>query len=230
MGKPIKSGRLGSMAIPLPRDLLTGRWVTSYSGWMRFDPPPVRKENESEKDFADRLARLQPQFGGYRWIPPRTELVSGGWPWSIATVVVRDARYEQREGYFAYAALSCFKFYGDGRLAGITDVNRGGHFVQDTMDTMLVRNTLLPESSYTINSNSGFDIYEGTIKTFHENTGNIIVENNYSWMMRNANELDWVLLSGSYRPLVAHGTLIRVLHPPLPFAEVPSNSGGLPIG
>jgi hypothetical protein len=189
---------------------------------MNFDPlpepSPARPSSppggpdipaETEAEFLLRVEALPPLFGGYRWVP---ELAPNGTFW--------PGRYEQREGYFCVAAVACFTFFGDGRVAGLTDSNRAGKNFR--------RNVLTDKSKFTIRINPDFNIYEGTIETFHINEGNIEVHNEYSWIMKNWNELEWVFKRGSYRPLVSHGTFERVLYSPLPPPE--PTVGVQPVG
>lgn len=86
-------------------DLLMGRWTTSYSGWMHFDPRPTAQE---------------PPIGA----PPQ---------FSCVGFDQAKQQFFQREGYFAFAALACYTFDGFGRLTGIRDLNQGGpRHLEDT--------------------------------------------------------------------------------------------------
>src|SRR5688572_14288356 len=99
-----RTGRTGPSKEPGKErpEILRGRWVTSYSGWMHFDPLPKRETGLTEADFQGRVAKLPPLFPGSRWIPP------------TPTHAEDLGSYEAREGYFAFAAWACYDFAGDG--------------------------------------------------------------------------------------------------------------------
>jgi hypothetical protein len=88
---------------------LTGRWVTSYSGFMHFDPP-------------------QPLAAAGMPLPPQLACV-GYKPTTNTT-----GTYSPREGYFLVAAVAFFIFRKDGSLVGSTYINRGGSaFLENRM-------------------------------------------------------------------------------------------------
>lgn len=190
---------------------LVGRWATSYSGWMLFEPLPDRGAQESVEDFQIRQDQLPPLFGGYRYVAP--------------TNPSQDPAYELREGYFAVAALTCFKFEKDGKLVGRTKVIRGGTGPADTsgVKRSVVINSLT--GTYSLTHFPALDIYEGKIQTKHINTGGMEVTNDYAFILKNHDELEWLWAGGSYREqrgtefisfpnpyraLVAQGTLTRM--------------------
>lgn len=191
--------------------LLKGNWVTSYSGWMHFDPRPERgKQNDEE--FQARLRKLPPLIGGSRWIPPRVDVLPG-LTWDPINL---PESFAPREGYFVFAALTCLKFDGHGRLSGFTQFNRGGVVDDSPQRGILVRSKL--EGDYKVDPHHGLNIYQGTIRTSHTNKGGIIVENEYAFLLKSSDEIEWIWSGGSYRSLVTHGTLSRVTHVP-PRAE-----------
>lgn len=169
--------------------------MTSYSGWMHFDPLPKREAGLSEQQFQDRVRNLPPLFGGSRWIPPKPTLPDD------------PGSYEPREGYFAFAAWACYNFVGDGTLTGIMDFNRGG-------PGKLVRNKLT--GTYSIGLHPALNVYVGRIDTLHTNLGGFPRTNQYSFIMKSPSELDWVWgdrdKERKDRALVTHGTLTRVAY------------------
>lgn len=175
---------------------LKGRWVTSFAGWMHFEPLPeltVAAPTPTQAlAFQQRARDLPPQFGGYDWIPP------------LPYVADDPGRYVQREGYFAYAAWLCFDLDGAGHLTGIGNVNRGG-------PGKLVRNDFT--GTYTGDFNA-FDVFEGKIHTTHINTGGMSVTQHYSFIMKSPSELEWLWGDrddvGNFRAIVARGTLTKV--------------------
>jgi hypothetical protein len=145
---------------------------------------------------------LPPQFAGYDYHP------------------VTDS-YKQREGYLAFAGLTALYLDERGNATGIRYLNRGGpNYIADT--------ELLGD--YTLEENSAPGVYKGTIRLQHKNTGDQLIDNYYAFIVRNADELEWVWARGTYqtnpgqtdpvmsetayRALVIKGTLSRVtIHP-----------------
>ncbi|MGI8706558.1 MAG: hypothetical protein ACR2JJ_12360 [Sphingomicrobium sp.] len=141
-----------------------------------------------------------PQIAGYEYFPAKP---------------ATPESYKQREGYFVFAAMLCLKFSG-GKLTGVMHINRGGR--------AFLKNKL--KGTYAVVLNANLNILEGTFTTAHTNTGRIIVENTYSFIMRNEVEIEWlwatgvhrmphhelgsVLVKEPYRAQVAHGTLRRI--------------------
>ena len=141
-----------------------------------------------------------PQIAGYDYFPAKP-----GAPES----------YKQREGYFVFAAMMCLRFSG-GKLAGVMRINRGGRgFLENQL-----------KGTYEVTLNAGLNVLEGSFTTVHTNQGKIIVENTYSFIMRGADEIEWIWATGvhrtphaelgsvlvkePYRALVTHGTLRRI--------------------
>jgi len=197
--------------MPITLATLSGSWVTSYSGWMLLDPVPVRAPGEADAAFEKRVNELPPLFGGYRFVEP--------------TSANQEPKYEQREGYFAVAFLTCFKLDGAGNLVGRTKTIRGGTGPVDIngVKRIIVVNELI--GTYSVTPAPQLSVVEGNIQTTHTNTGGMAVTNKYAFIAKGPDELEWLWAGGSYiepgasgpvsvpnpfRALVTHGTLTRV--------------------
>ena len=154
-------------------------------------PLPEPMPGATPAQFAARMAKLPPLFGGYKWVP-------GSPP-----ALLQPGTYALREGYFAFAAWACYVFDGDGKLTGIKDLSRGGGTA--------VRDDLT--GTYSVSLNTAVDVFEGKITTIHENEGKFLVTNNYTFVMKSDHELDWVWASGSHRVPKPDGTFTDFVEP-----------------
>ncbi len=215
---------------------LEGQWVTSFSGWMLFDPTIEPKDVETYDDFIARTDELPPLFAGYRVIPQFWDglLAIGVFLNGVLKLFKQDPfnpprstrfgwrfndKFEQREGYFAIAVLICLNFDGKKGLTGMQLFNRGGvgKAISPSVFEEPVRNDLTGSYSASINN---LGVSEGTFTTVFKNTGSEIITNNHTFIVRSDDELEWMWttskndkhpeLVSSYRPLVTRGTLRRV--------------------
>ena len=173
-----------------PADVLAGHWVTSFTCWQMFNPLPVRDADETPDEFAQRVAGLPPQIGGYGWTPPK--------PYDPD----KPGSYYQREGYFLCAALVRITLDGYGRVtAGVMEFIRGGRGYKRRI---LAGSYMVRESPELPGS------FEGTITETHESDGPEPTTFTYAFVLRDLNSLDWIWKQGSYRPMVASGTFKRI--------------------
>jgi hypothetical protein len=191
---------------------LVGTWVTSYTGWMHFYPPdePDRDGSETYDQFMARENELPPLIGGQRVIPGFA---------TIAPVadIYNDPRfpdtYEAREGYFIIAGVISLNLAADNSLTGFEQFNRGA---------MRWKLNKFESGSWGTERDAQTQIDVRTIRTRHRNFGGLLVENVYTYVVRNDDELDWVARTSfevgrderddlqRYLPRVAHGTFRRV--------------------
>jgi hypothetical protein len=178
--------------------MLKGNWVTSYSGLMLFDPRP-KPDGQSQSDFESRIRDLPPFIGGYGWVSP------------IPFDENLPGSYVLREGYFPVAALIRLRLDGTGGLTGVMDLVRGGQRIGGP--TRYRRRTFL-EGSYTVEQDPDVEgIYQGTIHEVHIGDNRDRLTWDYIFVIRSEDEVEWLWKEGSYRPVVASGTLKRVHYP-----------------
>lgn len=194
---------------------LAGQWVTSYSGWMHFEPGvvPVLKDESAKQpqhppvdtyeSFNKRAVNLPPLIGGYRYVP---HFFMGrlGFP----SMRLRDT-FERREGYFAFAAITCLNFDGKGKLTGLTKFNRGG-VDKTNLDGVGGLESHPLTGNYTTIVDADINAIIGNIETHHSNRGAQDERNEYAFIVRSDDELDWVWEKGSRRALVTQGQFRRI--------------------
>ena len=177
-------------------DFFSGTWVTSFSGFMLFDPRPVQGATESDADFRNRLDELPPLIGGY----------------GFSSQPQPDGSYNLREGYFLVAMLQRLIFDGMGGITGVMDVVRGGSVPSPTApDGQRGHLRAKLNGSYILLPDPDLPgVPMGSIVLRHTNLGRKEVEWTYAFAVSNINALEWMMTTGNDRPIIARGTLSRV--------------------
>ena len=179
---------------------LKGNWVTSFFGWMLFNPLPERGPG-TDAEFQTRMKNLPPMIGGYGWSTPM--------PFDPAN----PGTYHQREGYFLVTALIRIALDGQGGLKGVMEVIRGGSPPPPPGNPDRYRRRQFLDGTYTVVPDPDLPGgFQGTIQETHQGDGPDLVTWNYVFVVRNRDELEWMWKHGDYRPVLANGTFRR-MHP-----------------
>ena len=167
---------------PTARDSFEGRWVTSYSGWMLYNPPIIPALDESHADFRERLRAMPPIFPAYH----------------AESMTLQPS-------YIAFAAMTCLKFDGRGELIGKSRLVRGGTGKELPDGTHLIEAKNNLSGTYEFSYDPEIETVTGMIITEHVNMGEMLVRNYYRAFVKDEDEIEWLWCGGSYREQVDTG-------------------------